>query len=79
MAASTASVPELQKNTLSAKELETSSFARLICGSLWKWFDTCISRCACFWSATTTRGWQCPRLQTATPDTKSMYSRPSES
>jgi hypothetical protein len=32
MAASLASAPELQKNTLSAKEFSTSSFASFICG-----------------------------------------------
>jgi hypothetical protein len=78
-AASFASAPELQKKTDEPNDRSTSRSASRFIGAFQYRFETCISRPACSWTAATTRGWQWPVLQTATPDRKSRYSTPSES
>jgi hypothetical protein len=78
-AASFASAPELQKNTVEPNERAVSRSASRTIGAFQKRLETCMSRAACSWIAATTCGWQWPVLQTAMPERKSRYSVPSTS
>ncbi len=71
IAASTDSVPELQKKTRSPKERSTSIRASLACGSVWYRFETWIRRAAWVVIAPTSSGSLCPNALTAMPLTRS--------
>ena len=74
MAASSASAPELQKNTFDpagAPASESSRSASSTCGTEVKKFDTCTSWPACLDTAATSAGWLWPSALTAMPPTRS--------
>ena len=70
-AASLASAPELQKNTLSAKLSSHSRAARRSPSGLLNKFDMCHNLVACSCNAATRCGWAWPSALTATPLVKS--------
>ena len=74
---STASAPELLKNTVSAKLLATSRWASFSCPGMRNRFDECHNVVACLVTASITCGWQCPSEVTAMPLVKSRNLRPS--
>jgi hypothetical protein len=81
-APSTASAPELQKNTCGSSKKGVSSPNRSA-SSMARWWrmttDVCMSVRAWASTAATTRGWQWPVLVTAMPLPKSRKRRPSTS
>src|SRR3546814_5485584 len=81
-AASLASVPELEKNTLPdpwAPSSASSFSASSTCGAVAKKFDVCPSVPSCVLTASTSAGWAWPNEFTAMPPRKSRYSLPSTS
>ena len=74
IAASSASVPELQKKTaepVGAPASDSSRSASSTCGTEVKKFETCTSWPACLETAATSAGWLCPSALTAMPPTRS--------
>ena len=74
---STASVPELVKNTTSAKLLAHSSLASASWSGMRKMLETCQSFCAWSFTASTSLGLAWPSALTAMPARQSRYSSPS--
>ena len=66
-AASTASVPELQKNACAPPNRSDNRRARFSIGSVEYRLETCQSRSSCSRAAASGAGWQWPRLTTAMP------------
>jgi hypothetical protein len=72
-----ASAPELQKNTLSAKDAATCRAASFsACGTRYRLL-TCITFAACSAMACTRCGWPWPSEEVAMPEPKSRNRRPS--
>ena len=79
-AASLASAPELQKNTLPSRPKSWSSrSASVTVGSAMKRLETWPREAICVLTASTIAGWAWPSALTAMPPTKSRYSLPSAS
>ena len=79
IAASLASVPELQKKAWPPNDRSERSLAHSPCGSVYQVLGTWISRATCSWTARTTGSGQWPSRLQPQPGNRSRYSRPSAS
>ena len=64
---------ELAKKTFSAKVCLQKILANLMAGSLTNRFERCHIFLDCSTNALFRIGWQCPKLDTAIPEAKSIY------
>ena len=79
IAASLASVPELQKKAWPPNDRSDRSLAHSPCGSMYQELGTWISLATCSCTACTTGAGQCPSRLQPQPGNRSRYSAPSAS